>query len=217
MTAESANAMNRTVGAASKAMPSRFRMRTALLFRTLIGLGLAYACGFGLFILFLPAAPVKAVEPADGIVVLTGEASRLKPAFGLLKSGLGKRLLITGVNRRLRRGRLKTLVNGDRVFDCCTDLGFRARDTRGNAEEAAAWAKNRGYRSLIVVTADYHMPRSLREFAAVMPSVRLTAYPVRTDGALAHGWASLKRLHGEYVKYLASLVRTTIVDPVAAA
>ena len=70
------------------------------------------------------------------------------------------------------------------------------------------------FHSLVVVTARYHMPRSLREFSAVMPDVTLIAYPVEQSGIdLPAGGgirAPLQLLHREYVKYLASLVMTSL-------
>ena len=56
-----------------------------------------------------------------------------------------------------------------RLYDCCVDLGFTAADTVGNARETATWAKSMGYDSLIVVTADYHMPRAMLELWTPKP------------------------------------------------
>src|SRR6185312_2272994 len=104
-------------------------------------------------------------------------------------------------------------------FDCCTDLGHVAANTRGNAEETAEWAHDHRYKSLIVVTASYHMPRSLTEFQAAMPKEQLVAYPVEPDGVDLHGWwhnpTTLRLLHYEYVKYLASFVITRFEAPPA--
>ena len=86
--------------------------------------------------------------------------------------GNGERLLITGVNKTLTKPRLKTLLKGGPSFDCCADLGFAAADTRGYAEEAAIWAHDHHYTRLIIVTAAYHMPRSLLEFQTVMPEMK---------------------------------------------
>ena len=100
------------------------------------------------------------------------------PAMDLLEKGLGKRLLITGVNPASKRA-MKTLLHGGELFDCCVDLGFAALNTHGNAEEAASWVQRHHYSSLIIVTADYHMPRSMVEFGAEMPGVKLIPIPFR--------------------------------------
>jgi uncharacterized SAM-binding protein YcdF (DUF218 family) len=167
-----------------------------------------YAFGFGVFAGRLPV-PATDTPMADGIVALTGESDRLAPAVMLLEQGSGRRLLITGVNRQITKPQLKALLHAGPAFDCCADLGFAAEDTRGNALEAANWVHERGYGSLIVVTADYHMPRSLLEFAAEMPDVKLVPYPIAETAAPP--WQTFRRLNGEYAKYLASMVRISFL------
>lgn len=175
-----------------------------------------YLGGFGVFIWSLPSTPPRLVH-ADGIVALTGGDSRLDAAVALLEEGGGKRLLISGVYPTITKADLKRLVHGGRRFDCCVDLGFAATSTRGNAAEAAGWAHTHGYRSLIVVTANYHMPRSLHEFAAEMPGVKLLPYPVQQDNVDVATWWSdvhtLRVLHLEYAKYLGSLFFSALTKP----
>jgi uncharacterized SAM-binding protein YcdF (DUF218 family) len=167
---------------------------------------LLYTIGFAVFCLNLPRpARSAAVAPkSDAIVALTGEGSRLAPAVALLERGNGQRLLITGVNRATSKRQLRALLKGGTTFDCCADLGFEAADTRGNAREAAAWAKAHHYQSLTVVTADYHMPRSLLEFGAAMPRMRLIPFAVATDPPKGSLLQKATRLNGEYDKFLAS-------------
>ncbi len=175
-----------------------------------------YFAGFVVFVLGLPKTPARAVH-ADGIVALTGGGARLDAAEALLEEGAGKRLLISGVYPAITKNDLRRLVHGGHRFNCCADLGFSATSTHGNAAEAATWAHAHGYRSLVVVTANYHMPRSLNEFAAQMPGMRLLAYPVAQDGVDVGEWWSdphtLRILHVEYAKYLGSLVLTALTVP----
>ena len=80
----------------------------------------------------------------------------------------------------------------------------------GNAEETADWTAEHHFHSLIVVTAAYHMPRSLRVFSSLMPHVKLIAYPVEVE-SFSTFWShprKLEMLHFEYLKYLASFVMT---------
>jgi uncharacterized SAM-binding protein YcdF (DUF218 family) len=181
-----------------------------ILLRIVVGLACAYVAGFLLFVLTLPR--VKTNERADGIVALTGGDERLRSAVALLERGAAQRLLITGVHPSTTKEELRVLSHGGERFDCCTDLGYEAANTRGNAEETAEWAHDHHYQSLIVVTASYHMPRSLTEFAAAMPDERLVPYPVEPPDVDLSGWwhkpGTLHLLHGEYVKYLASFVIT---------
>jgi uncharacterized SAM-binding protein YcdF (DUF218 family) len=188
----------------------RPRRRFRLLFATVLVLLLLFGIGFGRFLANLPPAASGSAAQADAIVALTGEGGRLMPAVTLLENGSGKRLLITGVNRQTSKPFLKKLLHGGESFDCCADLGLAALDTRGNAEEAARWVAARGYHSLIIVTADYHMPRSLVEFGAQMPGVQLVPYPVAADNPKSLNWENARRLSGEYVKYIASVVRVSL-------
>jgi uncharacterized SAM-binding protein YcdF (DUF218 family) len=174
-----------------------------------IVVALAYGLAFVLFVSLLPAAPDN-VPDADGIVALTGGGPRLDVAVALFEKGVGKRLLISGVAQATSRQTLKDLAHGGRRFDCCSDIGYAAEDTRGNAAEAAAWAHGHRFRSIVVVTARYHMPRAMREFRNVMPDVTLLPYPVEQDSVNLSGWwlhwNTVLLLHREFAKYLASLV-----------
>lgn len=124
------------------------------------------------------SAPQR-MEKADGIVVLTGGAARLDQAIDLLKDGLARRLLISGVNPRTSVSALSRLTSTDRSwFDCCVDIDYAALDTIGNAEITERWANRRGFRHLILVTSDYHMPRSLLEFDRLPDNFSITPYPV---------------------------------------
>lgn len=159
-----------------------------------------------------------AAEPAraDAIVALTGpSAERVNAAIRLLEQDKGERVLISGVNREVRRQELRALTPGsNRLFNCCVDLGFEAEDTIGNAQEIAAWANAKGYDSLIVVTSDYHMPRALTEIRAAAPGVELTPYAVETPSLDDSGWwraaVTARRMTLEYMKYLAALGRAVI-------
>ena len=62
-------------------------------------LALTAGAGFLWFIWRVPADEIPLERNADGIVALTGGASRITDAIELLASGRGKRLLISGANR----------------------------------------------------------------------------------------------------------------------
>ncbi|WP_396595181.1 YdcF family protein [Brevundimonas sp. R86498] len=187
-------------------------------FLTLIGIvGLIWLVG-----LFAFADRVRGFTPApepgraDGIVALTGpSAERVNAAIRLLEQDKGERVLISGVNREVRRQELRELTPGSsRLFNCCVDLGFEAEDTGGNAREIAAWAEDKGYDSLIVVTSDYHMPRSLLEIRSAAPDLELTPHAVSTPSLDNSRWwraaVTARRMTLEYMKYLAVLGRATL-------
>lgn len=150
---------------------------------------------------------------ADGIVALTGGDTRLTEAMNLLSAKKGKRLLISGVNPAARRTDILSLLNTEEdLFNCCVDLDRMAVDTVGNARQTAQWIKNNNYHSLIIVTANYHMPRSLLEFHNAMPDIEIMPYPIQSDRVpTTQWWKNLKTtkfLASEYNKFLASFIRT---------
>ncbi len=160
--------------------------------------------------------PAPEPERADGIVALTGpSAERVNAAIRLLEQDKGERVLISGVNREVRRQELRELTPGsNRLFNCCVDLGFEAETTNGNAQEIAAWARAKDYHHLIVVTSDYHMPRSLLEIRSAAPDLELTPYAVSTPSLDNSRWwraaVTARRMTLEYVKYLAVLGREAL-------
>ena len=169
--------------------------------------------------LFAFAERVRSLTPApeparaDAIVALTGpSAERVNAAIRLLEQDKGRRVLISGVNRDVRRQELRALTPGSsKLFNCCVDLGFEAENTVGNAQEIAAWARSKHYDSLIVVTSDYHMPRSLLEIRGAAPGVKLIPYAVSTPSLDNSRWwraaVTARRMTLEYMKYLAVLGR----------
>ncbi|TWG90384.1 uncharacterized SAM-binding protein YcdF (DUF218 family) [Mesorhizobium sp. J18] len=169
--------------------------------------------GFGLFVAHVSrlAAPSD-LAAADGIVVLTGGQSRIGAAVDLLKAGKGKRLLISGVNPIAGLDDLRAATGADKgLFNCCVDIDHAALDTIGNAEESAKWVNANAYGSIILVTNNYHMPRSLLEMRRLLGQADLMPYPVVTtrldDGAWLAKPDALRVLFIEYSKYVAALVR----------
>ncbi len=184
----------------------------AISFAAIIGVT-AFAGGFGWFAnsvsnLVTPRNP----QTADAIIVLTGGQSRLSAGLDLLKSGKGKRLLISGVHPAAGRDDLRAATGADKsLFTCCVDIDHAALDTIGNAEESAKWVTNHAYGRVIVVTNNYHMPRSLLEMRRYLSNAVLEPYPV-VNSRLDNGeWMTkpeaLRVLFTEYTKYLAALAR----------
>jgi uncharacterized SAM-binding protein YcdF (DUF218 family) len=189
-------------------MTRRIRSITA----KLVGLGVAgMVFGFAWFLWALPEDEVALDRNADGIVVLTGGTSRISDAIDLLASGRGRRLLITGVHPTTNTRDISRQIPDFGRVSCCVDLDHSALNTLGNAIETRRWAHDHNFRSLIVVTSSYHMPRAMAELSHQLPDVALIPFPVRPGGV--HGdpwWASgpmTKLIVSEYVKYVVALVR----------
>jgi len=144
---------------------------------------------------------------AQGIVALTGGSERLAAGIDLLKAGKGKKLLISGVHASVKAegmARMKGLP--EQLMDCCIVLGHEASNTRGNAREAKAFMKDNGYVSMLLVTAHYHMPRSLLLFEKTLPDVAIVPFPVQPDSVDVSFWwrrlGTSSLLFMEYNKYL---------------
>lgn len=167
----------------------------------------AFAGGFLVFADQVSTAQPPASPSADAIVALTGGPHRLNDAVDLLAEGSARKLLITGVNEQISVEQLQRALPGSaRYFQCCIDVGYEARNTRGNATESRDWVQTNGFRSLIVVTSAYHIPRSMAELGRAMPDVDLIAYPVQHPDLDLAGWshdfATFRLLMTEYVKYI---------------
>lgn len=149
---------------------------------------------------------------ADAIVVLTGGFQRIDQAVELLKTGAGKRLLISGVHPSTTGSQIRRNTQSSAaLFKCCVDIGHQAIDTTGNAAEASQWIRDRGYRSILVVTNNYHMPRSLLELRRARPETEFIAYPVVNSDLKTSNWLRnplfLKAILLEYAKYSVASLR----------
>lgn len=158
---------------------------------------LLYALGFVLFALTLgkPAPPDAA--PTDAAIVLTGGPGRIEHAIDVIREHRAKRLLVAGVDPSVTKPDLARRIPGSAQWlACCVDLGSESVDTRSNAEEAGRWLARHNYRSVRLITSDWHMRRARYEFEKGLGSrYELTTDAVRTE-------PSFLTLFGEYNKYL---------------
>jgi uncharacterized SAM-binding protein YcdF (DUF218 family) len=203
--------------AARRATP-RLR-RVAQWLAVMVGvMALAFvAAGLG-FVGFLSQLRVAQEGPparADGIVVLTGGSSRVSDAIDLLAHGYGQRLLISGVHRANSLSDIsRSLPDSAALLKCCVDLDHSAVNTRSNASETRRWVHQQAFRSLLVVTSNYHMPRAIVELSHAMPDITLIPFSVVCEKWREEPWwasgAAMRLLLSEYVKYLAAEVRVRL-------
>jgi len=182
------------------------RVRSRLAWLAVTGL-LAWGAGFGWFV---HAARQTGDPPpvADGVVALTGGAGRIEAALQLLADGRARVLLISGVGHAADLADLVRSAGLDPAalpvaLEERITLGYAATTTVGNAAETAEWARQHDVRSLIVVTASYHMPRAMTELARALPGIMLYPNPVLPPVLRDSGEpGALRMLAGEYTKFL---------------
>ncbi|MFE1603187.1 YdcF family protein [Methylobacterium sp. ID0610] len=222
MNSRSADAVEPDRTGADSAPPGRGSWRRLAVILIALGGagGIVLGIGFLTFVSCLARTERPPLAYADGIVALTGGAQRIGDAIDLLAAGYGRRLLISGVNERTSREEIARLNPGQQhLFACCVDLDYRARNTIGNAIETRRWMRENGFRSVAVVTSNYHMPRTLLEIGhALADGNRVVPHPVVHDGFDPDAWwhhpASARLLASEYVKFLVAWLRTRFeTDP----
>ena len=201
--------------------PRRSRFGAGIVFALALGF-VAASVGFVGFLSQLRGAEAKPAQTADGIVVLTGGSSRVSDALELLAGGYGKRLLISGVHPTNDVSDISRSLpdnpssDNQSLLGCCVDLDRSAVNTRSNAAETRRWAHERGFKSLIVVTSNYHMPRAIAEMSHAMPDVTLIPFAVVGDKWRDEPWwtngSTFRLLLSEYVKYVAVEVRVRLAE-----
>jgi uncharacterized SAM-binding protein YcdF (DUF218 family) len=187
------------------------------LYRLFVFLAVCWGAGLVVFAFWVWAShPPEPMPHADGIVALTGGDDRVGAALALLAAHDAPVLLISGAGRGTYLG---DFTPDDQQaatqYAAAITLGHMAATTHENAVETADWVAAHGIHTLIVVTADYHMPRALLELGHALPSVTLIAAPVRPPAmTVPQRWSTVKLLAGEYSKYL--VVRFGLGDAAAA-
>jgi uncharacterized SAM-binding protein YcdF (DUF218 family) len=184
----------------------------AMLLGALVALGV-WLAGFVGFVRQANRTPAVPAH-ADGIVALTGGAERVERALHLLADGRADWLLISGIGPGIELAPLARRAGLDPgPLAAHVRLGRQATSTRGNAVETAAWVKAKDIRTLIVVTAWYHMPRALTELRRALPGVVLHPAPVDPEASRQPGLVMARLLLEEYTKYLAARLDLTALIP----
>ena len=192
---------------------SRTALAAVIVLGTLVG---SWAVGLLIFATSLETVAEDRDGEADAIVVLTGGSERLSRGLALLEAGKGRKLFISGVHKGVDLPELlRQLHLPQSEARCCIVLGHAADDTTGNAAETAAWMEAEHFTSLRLVTASYHMRRSVLEFRRAMPDATIVAHPVFPDAFKRDQWwrwpGTAHLLATEYTKYLAAQARHLLI------
>ena len=190
------------------------RRRPRLLLRVsglILLAGALWLIGLLWFATLLPDQVEDEERRTDAIVVLTGGSGRVHQGIELLAGQRADKLFISGVYRGVDVEELLIVSQqSPEELDCCVDLGYEADDTRGNALETASWLDEQGFSSIRLVTASYHMPRSLLEFRRAMPQIEIVPHPVRSENFRQNDWwlwpGSARLIASEYNKYIFAML-----------
>ncbi len=184
------------------------RTRWHSLWLVILGLGVALAgllLGLIAFAIHIERQSTPDNVSADALVVLTGSHKRIETGIALVRQGAAPRLLISGVNGKGSADIVRHFVGHDELVSCCIDFGLEARTTFGNAREASKWAVGKDIRSLVVITSDFHLPRTMVHFSRAFPDIALIPYPVESTLPVTTWYryrSNAMLLVEEYLKFL---------------
>lgn len=172
-----------------------------IFFRASFLLLIIWLIGFFCFINKISMQEIIIDKKADAIVVLTGAKGRIDAGIQLLWEKNSEHLFVSGVGKNAVLNDLSKYLDSftsDQVKSMKNSitLGHDANSTEENALETSQWIKKNNYKSLILVTSNYHMPRSLYLFKHFMPHISITAYPLVKNNLV------LKLAFLEYNKYI---------------
>lgn len=179
-----------------------------------LGVALAWLAGLLWFASTIPVSVDDTATHTDAIVVLTGGSERIETGFKLLDEGLAEKLFVSGVGGQLRAGDLIARTRAlPPELAARVSVGQTAADTPGNAIETAAWARAQHIGSIRLVTAAYHMRRSLLEFRAAMPGVTIVPHAVFPPNVKVDWWrwpGTASLIAREYTKFVIAWTRQNL-------
>ena len=151
-----------------------------------------WVAGLFQFSSLVPKQVLDSSTRTNAIVVLTGGSRRLGEGLELLSQGLAEKLFVSGVYRGVDVHKLLQIVmRNPRELETRIGIG-NATNTAENALETMVWMRAREYRSLRLVTAAYHMPRSRHPGAASGVSRKRQTGPL--VGVAGYGQPDSKRI-----------------------
>ena len=135
----------------------------------------------------------------DAAIVLTGDKYRINKGLELIKENIVNKLLISGVNKDINKNQIeKQYINFKELFNCCIEIENKSRNTFENARESYLWMKNNNFKSLIIISSRYHLPRTKLEFSRFIKEENI--FFLSSDNFLKN--ISFKKLFIEYIKYI---------------
>ena len=150
------------------------------------------------------------IKSIDSIVVLTGDKFRISKGMEILSNGIGEKLLLSGVNKNIKLTNIKNeFPKYKNFFDCCVEIENISSNTFENSRETFLWLEKNKYNSVLIVSSDYHMPRTKLEFEKFLNTKNTYYHPVHSNNNLK-AIGKIKKLFLEYVKYMRTYISLAV-------
>lgn len=180
----------------------------------LVGLFSVWMGGFILFAHCINNYKTDTSTHTQAVIALTGGKNRIIEAVDIYKQGKAEKVFISGVSKNVSWKMIKKRQNINLLNDDDIVIGYRAKNTIGNAKETIAWLQKNKINSIRLVTSNYHMARSIAEFRAKDNSLNIVPHPVYSDRVEKKWWKSwhtFSLIFKEYNKFLYVYIRSNII------
>jgi hypothetical protein len=156
------------------------------------------------------------------IVILTGGTNRIKEGFEIInkfdeKSKKNIKILVSGTGKGFTKLSLQKKLNSNlylKLIECCVELDGVSKDTYSNANETSKWVNKNNIKEILLITSNYHMPRSILEFNNIMPNLKILPYPIKPEQHQINEWLksfeTFSLVFIEYCKYIVANIRVKI-------
>jgi uncharacterized SAM-binding protein YcdF (DUF218 family) len=145
-----------------------------------------WAVGLFIFINYIPEHESgENIRPTDAVIILTGGSMRLEEGIDIFNRVGAKKLLISGVAPGVSKAQIfAILTKANRSLNIDPNdiiLGNLAYSTSTNASEAKIFMRLNNFNSMILVTSNYHIIRSMKIFQYHMPEIKILPYAVCSE------------------------------------
>lgn len=189
-----------------------------MLFRTIGLFIITFVMWLGGLVWFIDDMPQGSPAPqtkTKAIVVLTGGNNRISEGLRLLSQKKSPTLMISGVQKGtplqavIKASGYQGAVNHRRIA-----LDYNSTTTVENARNVAKWCRQKKISSIRLVTANYHMKRTLIEFNHSLKNVKIIPHAVNPLDSSRNSWCKDYKVFclymNEYHKYLGALIRMNV-------
>src|SRR6056300_1596168 len=157
------------------------------------------------------------------IVILTGGTNRIKDGFDIInkfdeKSKYTIKILVSGTGKGFTKLSLQNKLSPDfdlKLIKCCVELDAISQNTYSNAKQTLKWSIKNNIKEFILITSNYHMPRSILEFKNKMPNIRILTYPIKPRKHEINNWLNsfetFSLIFYEFCKFIISNIRINII------